>query len=206
MRRRLRHRSIDVRDESGLSLVEMLVASLMSVILVGASCAMLINAVQDSPALSKKAQNVTTARYQLERIVRELRNGVQLETMTPAEVTMIAQVRRVACGGAVSTDPDAEPVQCRITYRCIDKSCTRIEETPGGIPVGTPTIALSGIGDPNVFCFVPSAASDPTQCGTPDSETPPTYVGINLEVPNPEGSGLLTISDGATLRTAAFTS
>lgn len=204
MRRLLRRRCVDVRDESGLTLIEMLVASLMSVILVGASCAMLISAVQDSPALSGKAQNVTTARYQLERVVREIRNGVQLETMTPAEVTLVTRVRRVACGGAPPTDPDADAIQCRVTYRCSGRSCTRTEETLEGIPVSAPAVALSGIGDTSVFCFVPSVESDPTKCGAPDPESPPTYVGVTLRVPGPEDRGLLTISDGATLRTAAF--
>jgi type II secretory pathway pseudopilin PulG len=206
MKRALRLRSL-AREESGMTLVEMLVAAMMSVIIVGASCAMLISAVRDQPGLSRKAENVTTARYQLERIVREVRNGVKLETTTPAEVTLVARVRRVSCGGAFQTDSSAEPVQCRITYRCSGKSCTRTEETLAGTPVGTPTVAVSGIGDTNVFCFVPSAEEDPTQCGAvPQEGTAPTYVGVNLSVPNPEGSGLLTVSDGATLRTAAFSS
>jgi hypothetical protein len=187
-----------------MTLIEMLVAALMSVIIVGASCAMLIGAVRDQPGLSKKSQNVTTARYELERMVREIRNGVQLETMTPSELTLVARVRRVSCGGPVQTNPSAEPVQCRIVYSCSGSSCTRREATLGGTPVGPTTVAASGLGDLEVFCFVPSAEADPTQCGPPKAETSPTYVGVNLEVPNPEGSGLLTISDGATLRTAAF--
>ena len=203
MRRRLRRIS-PARDQSGMTLIEMLVASLMSVIIVGASCAMLISAVRDQPALSKKAQNVTTARYQLERMVREIRNGVKLETTTPAQVTLVARVRRVACGGAVQTSSSAEPVQCRITYSCSGKACTRSEATLEGAPVGISTVAASGLGDTEVFCFVPSAEADPTECGPPKAETSPTYVGVNLEVPNPEGPGLLTISDGATMRSAAF--
>lgn len=206
MRRRLRRRPIDPRDESGMTLIEMLVATMMSVIIVGAACAMLISAVREQPALSRKAQNVTTARYQLERVVRDIRNGVQLETMAPTELTMVARVRRVACGGAVQTNPNAEPVECKITYRCSGKSCSRYEATLGGAVVGTPTVALSGIGSTNVFCFVPSAAADPTECGTPKSGSTITYVGINLQVPNPEGRGLLTIAEGATLRTATFNS
>jgi hypothetical protein len=187
-----------------MTLIEMLVATLMSVIIVGASCAMLIGAVRDQPGLSKKSQNVTTARYELERMVREIRNGVQLETMTPSELTLVARVRRVSCGGPVQTNPSAEPVQCRIVYSCSGSSCTRREATLAGTPVGPTTVAASGLGDLGVFCFVPSAEADPTQCGPPKAETSPTYVGVNLEVPNPEGPGLLTISDGATLRTAAF--
>lgn len=193
-----------VKDESGMTLIEMLVAALMSVIVVGASCAMLISAVRDQPALSKKAQNVTTARYQLERVVREIRNGVKLETTTPAEVKLVARVRRVACGGAVQASSSAEPVQCQITYACSGESCTRREATLTGTPVGTPTVAVTGLGKTEVFCFVPSEGTDPTKCGPPKTGTTPTYVGVNLDVPNPQGPGLLTISDGATLRSAAF--
>lgn len=206
MRRALRRGSIDLRDEKGMTLIEMLVASLMSVIIVGASCAMLIGAVREQPALSGKAQNVTTARFQLERIVRELRNGVVLETTNPNQVTLVTQVRRVACGGAFQTNPNVEPVECKVTYSCSGSSCTRSEATLGGAPVGTSTVAISGIGSTSVFCFVPSAEADPTQCGAAKPGATPTYVGMNLEVPNPEGPGLLTISDGASLRTATFES
>jgi Flp pilus assembly pilin Flp len=195
-----------MKDESGMTLIEVLIAALMSVILVGASCAMLINAVSNQPALSGKAKAATTARYQLERIVRELRNGVMVEVPSSAEVRLRARVRRVSCGGAFQTDPLAEPVQCRVTYRCDSSSCTRIEETLAGSPVGTPTVALSGIGNPNVFCYVPSAETDPTQCGAAKEGAAPTFVGVSLQVPDPKGPGFMTISDGATLRTSTFSS
>jgi Tfp pilus assembly protein PilV len=203
MRRRFRRIS-PVGDESGMTLIEMLVASMMSVIIVGASCAMLISAVRDQPALSRKAQNVTTARYQLERMVREIRNGVQVESASSSTVTFVARVRRVACGGAVQTNPGAEAVQCKITYSCIESTCTRTEKTMAGIAVGVSTVAASGIGSTEVFCFAPSSGIDPSQCGPADDPEAATYIGVSLEVPNPEGPGLLTISDGATLRSAAF--
>lgn len=203
MKRPGRRRSI-VRDEAGMTLVEMLVAAMMSVIIVAASCAMLINAVRDQPALSKKAQNVTTARYQLERIVREIRNGVRVEPSPSASsVTLVARVRRVACGGAAQTDPSAEPVQCKIVYSCSGSTCTRTELTSAGTPANT-AIAASGLRSTDVFCFVPSAEADSTQCGPVDEVEPPTYIGVSLEVPGPEDPGLLTISDGATLRSAAL--
>jgi type II secretory pathway pseudopilin PulG len=206
MKRLLRRRSL-IRDESGMTLIEMLVAAMMSVIIVAASCAMLINAVRDQPVLSKKAQNVTTARYQLERMVREIRNGVQVESSpSSSSVTLVARVRRVTCGGAPQTDPSAEPVQCRIVYSCSGSTCTRTELTSAGTPAAS-SIAASGIGSTEVFCFVPSANEDSTECGEAQvgaNALPPTYVGVNLQVPSPEGPGLLTISDGATLRSAAL--
>lgn len=189
-----------------MTLVEVLVATLMSVILVGAASAMLISAVRDQPALSRKAQNVTTARWQLERVVREIRNGVSVETASPSEVSIITQVRRVSCGGAVPTDPAAEAIECQVTYRCAAGACTRTEAPPGGAAVGTPTVALSGVRNPSdVFCFVPSTATDPTECGASQGTGKTNYVGVKLEVPNPEGPGLLTISDGANLRTTTLT-
>ncbi|HVY96016.1 MAG TPA: hypothetical protein VHA54_03550 [Solirubrobacterales bacterium] len=205
MRAALRRRLGGRPGEAGLTLVEMLVAATMSVILVGASTAMLISAVRDEPALSRKAQNVTTARWQLERVVREIRNGVEVVgEPTASQVSFLARVSRTSCGGAPSAQGQGA-IECRVTYRCEaeQKRCLRWEETTDGTPVGSSTVALSGIGDAAVFCFVPSTETDPSRCGAPATATP-SYVGVTLRVPNPSGSGLLTISDGATLRTAAL--
>jgi Tfp pilus assembly protein PilV len=200
-----RHRPVRLGDESGMSLIEMLVAMLMSVIIVGAACAMLISAVKDQPGLSTKAQNVTTARYQLERVVREVRKAVKVERATPTEVILLTRTQRTTCGGTTKASPEVQRPQCRITYLCSGTSCTRTEATEGGTVVGAATVALSGLESPSVFCFVPSTETDPSKCGAPRTgEGSPTYIGVNLRVPNPEGPGLLTISDGATLRTEAF--
>jgi hypothetical protein len=166
---------------------------------------MLISAVKDQPGLSRKAQNVTTARYQLERVVREVRKAVKVEKATPTEVVLLTRTQRTTCGGTTKASPEVQRPQCRVTYRCSGTSCTRAEATEGGTQVGTAVLALTGLESANVFCFVPSTEADPSKCGAPRTgEGPPTYVGINLEVPNPEGPGLLTISDGATLRTETF--
>ena len=189
--------------EAGLTLVELLIAASMSVILVGAASAMLISAVKNQPALSKKAQNVTTARWQLERVVREIRNGVKVVGEPVAsQVSFLARVPRAECGGGASTGGEAA-IECQVTYRCEEGQCTRSEATKDGTPVGTETVALTGIGDPAVFCFVPSTETDPSRCGAPATPEP-TYVGVTLRVPNPNGHGMLTISDGAALRTAAL--
>ena len=108
LRRRLARLRRD--GEAGFTLIELLVAATMSVILVGAAASMVISAVRTQPAISKKAQNVTTARWQLERIVRELRNGIQVESAAPGEVTILTRVRRQSCGGEAQTDPEAEAV------------------------------------------------------------------------------------------------
>jgi Tfp pilus assembly protein PilV len=202
--KRLRRR-VSLRDESGLTLIEMLVAALMSVIIVGAACAMLITAVKDQPGLSRKAQNVTTARYQLERVVREIRDAVKVERATTTEIQLLTRTQKTACGGTTKASPNVQRPQCRVTYRCSATSCTRTEATEGGVPVGTAVVALTGLQSSSVFCFVPSTDTDPSKCGSPRTGSgPPTYVGVGLQVKNPEGPGFLTISDGATLRTETF--
>ncbi len=183
-----------------MTLIEVLVSITMSVVIVAGATAMLISAVRDQPALSTKAQNVTTARWQLERIVREIRNGVKVEVASPSELTIVTQVRRVQCGGQAASNPGAPAIQCQVTYRCAEGSCTRNEA--GSAETAT---ALSGVRDPDVFCFVPSTAEDTSECGTAEEAAKTNYVGVHLEVPNPDGPGLLTITDGANLRTTTLT-
>lgn len=201
IRRRLRSQP----GEAGLTLIEILVSITMCMVIVAGATAMLISAVHNQPALSRKAENVTTARWQLERMVREIRNGVAVDVSNPGELTIVTRVRRVQCGGQIPTSPAAQAIKCKVTYRCAGTTCTRTEATLGGQVVGIAETALSGLRNPAaVFCFVPSAAADPTECAAPKAEGDPTYIGIELEVPNPDGPGLMTISDGATLRTATF--
>lgn len=202
---RIRRRLHSRPGEAGLTLIEILVSITMCMVVVAGATAMLISAVRDQPALSRKAENVTTARWQLERIVREIRNGVAVEVSQPGELSIVTRVRRVQCGGPVPADPATQAIKCKVTYRCAATTCTRTEATLGGQVVGIAETALSGVRNTaTVFCFVPSAATDPSQCAAAKAEGSPTYIGVQLEIPNPDGPGLMTISDGATLRTAAF--
>jgi hypothetical protein len=190
--------------EAGLTLVEMLVAATMGVIVVGAGSAMLISAVRQQPELSEKAQTVTTARWQLDRMTREIRNGVSVTSSSPTSVSFVAQVRRTTCGGTVQTSSSAAAIQCQVIYSCTTSSCTRTEREVGKTSGGSTSTIVTGIDSSAVFCVVPSAEKDPTVCGAAKSGTAPTYVGVALHVPDPNGGGALTISDGASLRTATL--
>ena len=98
--------------------------------------------------------------------------------------------------------PSATSIVCQVTYTCTTTSCTRVKAEEGAF-TGTPTTIVTGINNSSVFCFVPSTETDPTKCG-PAGTTTPTYVGVTLHVPNPAGSGALTVSDGASLRSATL--
>jgi Tfp pilus assembly protein PilV len=200
-------RRLSVHDShAGLTLIELLVAAAMSVVIVGAAGSMLISAVRTQPQISGRAQNITTARYQLDRMTHEIRNGIRIDSTkkTASQVSFVARVRRTTCGGPVPTSSTPGTIKCQITYTCTTSSCTRVEADEGfyANPAATSTI-ITGINSASVFCYVPSTDPDPTVCGPPATATP-TYIGITLRVPNPSGPSALTISDGASLRAATL--
>lgn len=199
------HGRLRTRDgEAGMTLIELLVAMIMGIVVVGGATTMLISILHAQPDQSKQAQNVSTARYELERMTRELRDGVSVTASAPNSVSFVARVRRTACGGSVPTSSKAPSIQCQIVYSCTTSTCTRTEREVGKTSGGTTATVVTGISSSEVFCFVPSSNSDPTQCGTAKPGTSPTYVGVTLRVPNPSGSGSLTVSDGASLRGATL--
>lgn len=201
MRRRVRALG---DPEAGLTLIELLVATTMSVIVIAGAASMMISAVRDQPSISGRAQNVSSARWVLGRMVRELRNGIQVDasTASSASVSFRTYVRSTTCGAGTTRPPSSPSIPCQVTYRCSATACSRIEAAPG-VQTGTERTIFTGIDSAAVFCYVPSTNPNPDTCGPAGSETP-TYVRVTLRIPNPEGSGSLTISDGATLRNATL--
>ena len=192
---RLRSRLAGHEREAGLTLVELLVAAAMSAILVGAACTMLISAVREQPKLSEKSQEITTARYVLERMTREIRNGVVVYSATGSRVEFKTRVRHKTCGGSAQESAGVAAIECRVTYSCTTTACTRTEtapEVPGAS--GTPVPLIGNLDNSNVFNYEPSPPSTPT------------YVGITLHIENPEGQGELTVTDGAGLRIQSYLS
>jgi len=196
--RRLRARLAGADREAGLTLVELLVAASMSVVLVGAAGSMLISAVRTQPKLSKKAQNISTARYVLERLTREIRNGVVVYEASGSEVSFETRVRRTACGAGVEEEASKPAIECRVTYSCTATACSRTETAPEAETGGTPVTIASGLDSGEVFGWS-CEPSDP--CEDPGEIT---YLGVTLNMPNPEGSGDLTVTDGANLRTRSL--
>jgi type IV pilus assembly protein PilW len=187
-----------------MTLIELLVAMIMGIIVVGGATAMLISAIRDQPKQQKQAENVDTARYELERMTRELRDGVSVDAASASSnsVSFVANMRRTSsCNGTVPTSSSAPAVQCQIVYSCSTTSCTRTERKVGETSGGVISTIVTGISSAEVFCFLPSSTGG-TQCGPVKVGTSPDYVGITLAVPNPSGPGSLKISDGAGLRGA----
>lgn len=195
-RARPRRGRVRVGEESGLTLIELLVAATMSVVLVGAASSMLISAVKSQPRISERAQNVSKARYVLERMTREIRNGVVVRGIAEdgAGIEFEASVRRTECGSGVEEDPEERAILCSISYSCSAGSCVRTEVDPDTEAGGPPRTVVTGLSDDAVFSREPP--------GVPLGEA--TYIGVRLRIPDPEGPGELNVSDGATLRTKSL--
>ncbi len=178
-------------EEAGFTLIELLVAAAMSVVIVGAAGSMLISAVQTQPELSKRSQDVSSARWILERMTREIRNGIAVEPgATGSVVSFQAYVRRASCGSSTPLPPASSAIVCTVTYDCsAGTSCTRRESDPKFPTSGTAKTIFTGIASDKVFNFSPSSSEA-------------TFIGVTLRFPNPDGDGFLTVSDGASLRTA----
>lgn len=193
MRRALRKRLAASGGEAGFTLVELLVASAMGVVLLGAVGSLVTSAMRTQPEISKRANNISSARWVLERLTREVRNGIAVdpERATASEVSLRTYVRRTSCGGAGTPPESSQAIECQVTYTCTTTKCSRIEAAPG-VYSGTETTIFEGIGNSNVFSYSPSAEDA-------------TFIGVTLHIPNPSGGGGLTVSDGASLRNATLT-
>ncbi len=187
-------------EEDGLTLVELLVAAAMGVVLMAAVTSMVIGAMRAQPEISERAQSITSARYVLERMTREIRNGIRIDKATATSVSFLTYVRRTSCGGST---PSTTSIKCEVTYTCTSTTCSRIEAADG-VYTGTAQTIYKGLGSAEVFCFVPSTNSDSLTCGPALSVAGTTYVGVKLKLPNPTGAGSFIVSDGSSLRNAVL--
>lgn len=189
---RLKRRLRTCRREGGFTLIELLVASTMGVVVLGAVGSLVVSAMKDQPRISESAQDISTARWVLERLTREIRNGVRVDSATSSSVSFQTYVRHGTCGGTGTLASTSPSIKCEVTYTCTVTYCTRIEAAPG-VYTGTAMRVFEGIDSSNVFSYAPSA-------------TEPTFIKVTLHMPNPDGAagGGTTVSDGASLRNAVL--
>ena len=180
------------KGEEGFTLVELLVSSVMGVVVMGAVASLVISAVREQPKISKEVQNVSSARWMLERLTHELRNGKEVKEGTASKISFVGYVRRTACGGSTALAASSPSIECRITYECSTTACTRKETAPGVSTGGVAKQIFSGLASNQIFTYVPSVANA-------------TYVKATLRLPDPTNAASpLVISSGASLRNATL--
>lgn len=174
--------------EGGFTLIELLVAATLGVIVLGAVGSMVVSAMKTQPQISQRAEDITTARWVLERLTREIRNGVKVDQATASTTSFETYVRRATCGGSEVLASSEPSIKCEVTYSCSagTGACTRIEAEPG-VFTGAARTIFEGIDSGEVFSY------------SPDAENP-TFIEVTLHMPNPAGHAPLTVSDGASLR------
>lgn len=188
-----------LRDERGMTLVELTVASMMTMVVLGSASYLMIIAVHTQPAISDQSFDIQQGRAFEERFTRELRASYKIEPApapTASSLSFDTYVRATSCGGARQTDPAIPAIPCRVTYTCTAGTCYRAEGSPstGG---GTPVRIVSGLASAAVFGSDPT--TPPTSPSTPLA-TNPDYVTVHLAFPS-RGSGTpITLDDGVDLR------
>ena len=178
--------------EAGFTLIELLVATALGVVVMGAVVSLVVGAVRYQPKISKEAGNVGTARWMLERLTHELRNGISVKEGTASRISFEGYVRHGTCGGTTTLPAGSPSIKCRITWECSTTACTRRESSPATPGAGVAKPVFSGLGSSQVFTYVPSVAAA-------------TYVKATLRLPAPTDAGQpLVISSGAALRNATL--
>lgn len=172
--------------QEGFTLPELLMATVLGLLVVGVAATVFSAAVRSQPGLTKRGDAISQARFTMERLTRELRQGASVYTATPTQLSFLTYVDSDPCAGAHSSTANA----CRVTYTCTTTACTRVEAKPDGTSPGGAVTVVSGLSSGNVFSYSPST-------------TAPMYIGATFTFPGQNGDDAITVSDGAALRNPA---
>jgi type II secretory pathway pseudopilin PulG len=170
-------------SEQGFALVELLVAAILGLAVIGASVPLFVVGIQGEPKTADRTSQISSARTFAESVARELRQGWSVPTATPSQLSLITYVKRATCSGTAA----GPAIPCRVTYTCSADACTRIVANADGTGAGAPVEAIDGLSTPNVFSYLPSSAA-------------PTFIGIHLVLDAESGDDAITIDDGVALR------
>ena len=168
------------RDEAGFTLVELLVATMLGLVVIGAAVTAFTASIQTQPSISSRASQVQQARVAMERITRELRQGQGWGsgTSNPSQLSVVTY--SADCG---ATRP------CEVTYSCTAGTCTR------RVGQGQAVQVVTGLATSDVFSYQ-SVNSPPVAAPTPTTD----YVNITLPFPAESGDDAITLQDGVELR------
>jgi len=170
--------------EAGFTLVELLIAGILGLVVVGAAVTVFTASIRSEPGISSRAAQIQQARTTMERLTRELRQGSGVALASPSQLSINTYVDSATCGGA----PSPTAIECRVTYSCSAGECTRSEAQPAdGSAPGPAVVAVSGLSGDDVFSYSPDA-------------TDPTFVAIRLVFPAQNGEEAITLTDGVALR------
>jgi prepilin-type N-terminal cleavage/methylation domain-containing protein len=188
-----------LRDQRGMTLVELMVAMTMTLVAFGAASYLIIVVVHTQPGISQRSYDIQQGRVLQERFTRDLRASYKVEAApapTASTISFDTYVRSTTCGGNPQTNPAVPAIPCQVTYSCTAGACSRAEGPPA-VGGGTPVRMVSGLASTAVFATNPT--SPPTSPDTP-LPTDPDYITVHLEFPSRGGGGAIILDDGVDLR------
>jgi Tfp pilus assembly protein PilW len=173
------------RSEGGFTLIELLVATTMGMVVLGGAVTVFIGAVRSEPRAADRVGSIQEGRVIVERITRELRQGVDVVAATPSTLELVTYVKQASCSGAGAS---SSSIPCLVTYSCSAGVCTRTVAEPDGSEAGSSVQVVEGLSTDDVFEY---SSSEP--------ESDPEFVDVRLSFVSREG-GPVVVADGVELR------
>ena len=168
-------------EESGITMLEMILASAMSLLVLGAALGILMLFARQQPRVSEHGQRVQEVRLALERMTKDLRQTYEVNSSSSTSIDVRTFKR---------TDSGEHAVQRRVVYDCYSGSCTR-QEGPIEGTLGSQQPLITDVTNTDIFSYEPDLVN-------------PTFLRIKLrfdvkESPN-DPAGPKTLSEGVQLR------
>jgi len=152
-------------DESGFTLIEMLVAAVVGILVTGAALSLVETIAKIAPKDQERAHAIRDAQVGLYRMTRELRQAQSVNGATPT---------------LMDIDLTIGVVTKRVVYDCGGTRCLRSEAPVGAEPP-------SG-GEVVVDRLLNDAGGDPVFTYSPAGALPPDHVAVSISVPASGGS------------------
>jgi len=150
--------------EEGFTLPELLMASVLSLVIAAAGFMMFTTAIRSQPGLSGRDHAIQQARFVMERMIREIRQGGAL-VGSPLAQSM--SFRTFVAGSSVCVGGPNDSYlhkPCVVTYSCASGTCTRREQNPYTGAQGSPIPMVSGLATSDVFEYW---SNPTTECQPP---------------------------------------
>ncbi len=177
-----------LEDESGLTLIELLVATIMTIAITGAAVSLMISSLHKQQNVTSRSDRIGEARNAIEKLTVDLRQGSKVTVAGPEAMTL-----ETYCDSSTGVSE-----KCTVAYSCVTEATAKYKCTRA-VNGGTAKPAITELSSPKVFCFVPSTVSgNESECGVRKTGTEPTYVGVEVKLASREGGGA-TLQDGAAL-------
>jgi type II secretory pathway pseudopilin PulG len=148
-------------DQSGVSLIELLVVILLGVIIFGVPGMLWLGQRNTQDTVENRAEATRQAESLLERMTREMRQATSATVLNSQVIDLVVPIVPVPAAGNTLR---------RVRYDCSqDQECTRDTGTVGGGLTGSPTAVITGVTNTDIF----SATTTPAGAVN--------YIGVKLD-------------------------